>query len=320
MAWPMRVRMVLVSVVAVALGVAVLAAIQNSGGDGDDGPSLKAAPLTPTPAGTPIAAATSAGTPGAPSAVASPSPAATAPPSATPTRAATPSATATAAATAIPLPTATPSPAPSPTRAARAAAACPLDQHICDVALRYQRMLVAQDIEGLVSSPRGYRITCPSPAGPVGPYPLCNGLPGGSALGYPLTTFDNPSGADDRDGVRKRLREWLAEAPGAADSWGPTDIRIASVGCGAATPTAPANCAREIDLVFTHVAASGRTALLFRLTPADNFANDGISALVSGKAPDVLFTGGTLAVGNGGVLFATAVVLSPWAPPDVGLP
>jgi hypothetical protein len=76
-----------------------------------------------------------------------------------------------------------------------------------------------------------------------------------------------------------------------------------------------------MDLLFTRIGASGRTALLIRLTPANNFAGDGISGMASGKAPDAAYQGGPVPEGNAnGALFASTAMLSAWAPPEIGLP
>lgn len=307
MVWSMRVRVVVVALIAVVGGVAVLAAIQNAGGGSDSPPTdASATEVQRTPA------------------AASPSPSSATPATPSPRASASAAATGTPARTASPTTPATTAPAnatpTAATAATRATTTCPVDQSICSQALRFQKLLVAGDIEGLVSSPRAVLVTCPDRLSAFGPYPLCAGQAGGVQLGHPLARFNGDAGAADRDGLRQRLREWLAGPPGEADKWGPPGVRVASVGCGAPSLTAGTDCRKEVDLVFTRITADGRTSLLLRLTPGDAYANAGITGLVSGDGPDLLFTGGTLATDDGFGYLHPAVKLQPWAPPEVGLP
>ncbi len=210
-----------------------------------------------------------------------------------------------------------------PWRPPRATSECPVEQQLCDLALRTHASLSGGDVAAVLEALAPLQYVCEPPIGQRGPIPICLGQPDGSIrAGYNF----NGVGSDGGVGGERDLDEWIRlflQAPAAGnDLYGPADLRIAGIGCGH-DPNDRPDCSRHAIVLLTRGAeakadARGRQVLGLRYARRPD-GSLGISGVVAGVALRPFIEGGTTVVGSMGTSQPATATFYAWAPPSAGL-
>jgi hypothetical protein len=141
---------------------------------------------------------------------------------------------------------------------------CPWGDASCVLATSIERALSLGRVDVVVDFAEPSLYDCPGapPAGPGGPFPLCDGVPEFTRLeGYPIAHRFSEGSVVDKAGLTAFIEDFLDRVnPDASDDVGDGALRLYAFGCPErATPLVNVSCAR-LAIILSAIVGEGDSA------------------------------------------------------------